>query len=92
MYYAANPAAQPFVDPNMDGRACELFFGVDQGAAPPPAAPPSGGGCDPSYPSVCIPPNPPDLDCGQVGVRRFTVLPPDPHGFDGDHDGVGCES
>jgi micrococcal nuclease len=48
--------------------------------------------CDPSYPTVCIPPPPPDLDCGQIGYRRFTVLPPDPHGFDGDNDGVGCES
>ncbi len=37
---------------------------------------------------------PPDLDCGEITHRRFTVLPPDPHGFDGDGDGdgVGCES
>ena len=35
---------------------------------------------------------PPDLDCGDVEFRRFTVVPPDPHGFDGDSDGVGCES
>ena len=49
------------------------------------------GSCDPSYPSVCIPPPPPDLDCGEVVYRRFTVLAPDPHGFDGDGDGVGCE-
>jgi len=52
----------------------------------------SRGNCDPSYPTVCIPPAPPDLDCGQIRERRFQVLPPDPHGFDGDHDGVGCES
>lgn len=52
----------------------------------------STGNCDPSYATVCIPPPPPDLDCGQISFRRFTVLPPDPHGFDGDHDGVGCES
>jgi hypothetical protein len=56
--------------------------------------PSSALGCDPSYPDpgVCIPPLPPDLDCGQIGARRFTVLPPDPHGFAGDSDGVGCES
>ena len=48
--------------------------------------------CDPSYPGVCIPPAPPDLDCGQIQYRRFQVLPPDPHGFDRDGDGVGCES
>lgn len=50
-----------------------------------------GGGCDPSYPGVCIPSSPPDLDCGQIGERRFTVLPPDPHRFDGEGDGIGCE-
>ena len=50
-----------------------------------------GAGCDPSYPTVCIPPSPPDLDCGDIADRRFTVLPPDPHRFDGNADGVGCE-
>lgn len=49
------------------------------------------GNCSPSYPTVCIPPPPPDLDCGEIPYRRFQVLPPDPHGFDGDHDGIGCE-
>ena len=47
--------------------------------------------CDPSYPDECIPPSPPDLDCGQIPFRDFRVLPPDPHRFDGNHDGVGCE-
>lgn len=51
-----------------------------------------GGNCDPSYPTVCIPPHPPDLDCGDIPHRRFRVLPPDPHGFDRDNDGIGCES
>lgn len=48
--------------------------------------------CDASYPDVCIPPYPPDLDCGQITERRFTVRGPDPHGFDSDDDGLGCES
>jgi hypothetical protein len=48
--------------------------------------------CDPAYPTVCIPPPPPDLDCADIPYRRFTVLPPDPHHFDGDRDGIGCES
>jgi micrococcal nuclease len=48
--------------------------------------------CDPSYPGVCIPPPPPDLDCKDISYRRFQVLPPDPHHFDGDGDGIGCES
>jgi hypothetical protein len=50
------------------------------------------GGCDPSYPGVCIPPAPPDLDCKDVPYRRFQVLSPDPHNFDRDGDGIGCES
>lgn len=48
--------------------------------------------CDPSYPTVCIPPPPPDLDCKDIPYRRFGVLPPDPHRFDSDKDGIGCES
>jgi hypothetical protein len=48
--------------------------------------------CDPSYPGVCIPPYPPDLNCGDISDKRFEVLPPDPHGFDGEGDGIGCES
>jgi len=65
-------------------------------APPPPptpgASPGTGTGCDPAYPTVCIPPPPPDLDCKDIPFRRFTVLPPDPHRFDADHDGIGCES
>ncbi len=47
--------------------------------------------CDPSYPDVCIPPYPPDLDCSDIPYRNFRALPPDPHRFDGDKDGIGCE-
>ena len=67
---------------------------------PPPSTTtnpsPPAGSCAPSYPDVCIPPPPPDLDCGQIPYKRFrvihTVPNPDPHRFDGDHDGVGCET
>jgi len=52
----------------------------------------SENGCDPSYPDVCIPPWPPDLDCGEIQFANFKVLQDDPHGFDGDNDGIGCES
>jgi len=48
--------------------------------------------CDPSYPDFCITINSPDLDCGDIPQKRFTVLQPDPHRFDGDKDGIGCES
>lgn len=66
-------------------------------APPPPAVPPpttaAAGACDPAYPTLCLPPGAPDLDCPDINARRFPVLPPDPHGFDGnDDDGVGCES
>jgi endonuclease YncB( thermonuclease family) len=61
--------------------------------APPASAPPVSGaaGCDPSYPTLCLPSSP-DLDCGDIADRRFPVAPPDPHRFDGDDDGLGCES
>lgn len=50
--------------------------------------------CDPSYPDVCIPPKSEvgDLDCGDVRFSDFRVRAADPHGFDGDNDGIGCET
>lgn len=51
-----------------------------------------GGGCDPSYPTICIPPPPPDLDCSDIPYTNFTVIPPDDHHLDGDGNGVGCET
>jgi micrococcal nuclease len=48
--------------------------------------------CDPAYPDVCIPPPPPDLECADVDERRFAIRPPDPHNFDGDGNGIGCEA
>lgn len=58
---------------------------------PAPGASHMDDNCDPAYPTVCIPPYPPDLNCKDIPHRRFTVLQPDPHNFDGDFDGVGCE-
>ncbi len=52
---------------------------------------PIEAGCDPSYPTVCIPTAPPVLDCSDIAQRRFRVLPSDPHRFDPDRNGVGCE-
>jgi micrococcal nuclease len=83
--------AEAFLAAEREAR--EAGRGLWGAATTAPRQDPSGGAdCDPSYPAVCIPPYPPDLDCGEVGFRRFTVVPPDRHGFDGDHDGVGCES
>lgn len=100
-------AAQQFAERHQRGLwgACASFGApvVTAPAAPAPAvaanarpaqAQPvavAGGGCDPSYPEICLPPSP-DLNCGDITHRRFTVLPPDPHNFDGDADGIGCES
>ena len=39
------------------------------------------GECDAAYPDLCIPAPPPDLDCGEIAHRNFTVLAPDPHGL-----------
>jgi hypothetical protein len=51
-----------------------------------------GGDCSPSYPDFCIPPPPPNLDCPDVAPHRnFTVVGSDPHHFDSDGDGIGCE-
>ena len=87
-----------------DVRYVELFLDAQReardagrglwGNPPEPTAAPTvapGGACDPSYPDVCIPPYPPDLDCGVIAFRRFSVVGADPHGFDGDRDGIGCE-
>ena len=53
---------------------------------------PSTSRCEPTYPDVCIPPiDEGDLDCPDIPYRRFAALPPDPHGFDRDKDGIACE-
>lgn len=77
------------------------LWGAAPTAVPTPAPiaplvpqPPSD--CEPSYPDFCIPIGSVDLDCGDIQWRRFTVrwdVPnPDPHRFDGEGDGIGCES
>lgn len=56
---------------------------------------PGGASCEPSYSDICVPIGSSDLDCGDITARYFEVrwdVPnPDPHGFDGNRDGVGCE-
>ena len=70
--------------------ACGLADDEDTGDAA--AGDSTEGGCDASYPDVCIPPPPPDLNCGDLEYRDIRVLPPDPHNLDADGDGVGCRS
>jgi hypothetical protein len=53
------------------------------------------GNCDRvSYPdpNICIPPYPPDLNCPDISYKNFQVTGADPHRFDGDNDGLGCDS
>ena len=74
-----------------------LYRWGHQDGSPIPAGSPTpgfspAGGCSPAYPTVCIPPPPPDLNCSDIPFRRFKVLPPDPHHFDGNNNGIGCES
>jgi hypothetical protein len=57
-----------------------------------PAPETSSTTCDPNYEGACIPPSPTDLDCDEVGSSDFASIGSDPHGFDGDGDGVACES
>lgn len=45
--------------------------------------------CAPGY-SPCVPPYPPDVDCGDVN-GPISVTGSDPHGLDGNDDGEGCE-
>ena len=51
----------------------------------------SGKGCDPNYEGACVPPYPPDVDCSDVAASGFRSVGSDPHGFDGDADGIACE-
>lgn len=69
--------------------------------SPTPPSPRVPSTPDPSIPSVpttgagdgyVAPPPPPDLDCSDVSAREFDVRPGDPHRFDADGDGIGCES
>lgn len=90
----AGAVVAPWPDPPPRPPAAPTISTTTTPPPPPeqPARPQQPSNCDPSYPTVCIPPAPPDLDCRDIPHRYFEVLPPDPHNFDGDHDGVGCET
>jgi uncharacterized repeat protein (TIGR01451 family) len=90
-------AAVPLHDSNLRNDETAALTTVLESAPAPGDSPgqASAGGCHPSYPSVCIPPPPPDLDCADIPYRDFAapldVRDADPHDFDGDEDGVGCQ-
>jgi endonuclease YncB( thermonuclease family) len=61
----------------------------------PLVPPPAPRGCDSNYAGACVPPYPPDLDCGELRALGLAlpvrVVGSDPHRLDGDSDGFGCE-
>ena len=83
------PAPQVITEPNTQQVPAP---NPQQVPEPIPQPAPLENNCDPSYPDVCIPYFPPDLDCEEISYTDFKVIPPDPHGFDRDNDGIGCES
>ena len=91
-----DPTARPTPDPTPAPTQQATPAPTPQPTLAPPAAPTpvpmQQGNCDPSYPMVCIAPFPPDLNCGDIPYTNFKVVPPDPHGFDGNNDGIACVS
>ena len=53
---------------------------------------PNTSNCLSSYPDFCMPPGTPDIDYPDIPFSNFAVRGNDPHHFDRDNDGVGCES
>src|SRR5215212_1408669 len=82
-------------DRDNDGIGCESGGGAPEDSSEDVDDDDGGGGdtsCHPSYPDNCIPPPPPNLNCDDVSDTDFEVVGSDPHGFDSDNDGIGCES
>lgn len=92
VYSAPLPTITPTTIPTATATMVPTLTASPVPPTPTRTATPRPPTCHASYPTVCIPPPPPDLDCGQIPYRNFTVLRPDVHRFDGDGDGVGCET
>jgi len=73
------------IEPTDTGRAEQI-----QPQAVMPATDDDPTTCDDRYAVACIPEATTDLDCADIAPRRFAVEA-DPHNFDGDNDGIGCE-
>ena len=80
------------IDSTLQTASDSILITVEEPLLSPTPPIPEESVCDPSYPDLCIPPPPPDLGCDDVSASNFEVLPPDPRGFDGNNDGVGCET
>lgn len=92
-WFIRNCSATPLPPPPSNPPPTNPQPPVSQPTARPPAAQPTArpANCHPSYPTVCIAYPLPDLDCPQIPFKRFQVVGSDPHRFDSDRDGIGCE-
>ncbi|HEU4447610.1 MAG TPA: hypothetical protein VFR94_23250, partial [Nitrososphaeraceae archaeon] len=79
-------------DSTLQSASDSILITVEEPLFSPSPTIPEEPVCDPSYPDVCIPPPPPDLGCDDITARDFEVVGSDPHGLDGDNDGIACES
>ena len=82
-YYAEHPEAQPVLDTNMNGLACEVYFAEDP-AAPEPVAPSAPEppvvelpGADPAVPEPPVAESPPDDSDTGSGTGGDAPAPPD---------------
>ncbi len=86
-YYRAHRDAQLYLDPNGDGRACEVWFGID---GPASGASASGGGSSTSGGG--------DRDCDDFATWEeaqgyYEALGGNNvNGLDSDYDGIACEA
>ncbi|MBB3049984.1 micrococcal nuclease [Prauserella isguenensis] len=74
---APEPAPEPSTAPEPRQELEQPVPGSEPGAAPEGVV---------SYP------HPPDKDCSEIDESNFRVQEGDPHGFDADDDGIGCDS
>ncbi|MGH3134136.1 MAG: thermonuclease family protein [Gaiellaceae bacterium] len=72
------------------GTRLDPYRALETGRGGPPTAN-LAGGCDSNYRRTCVPNAPYDLDCRDVD-GPVLVVGVDVHRFDGDGDGIGCES
>jgi uncharacterized repeat protein (TIGR01451 family) len=78
----------PVADSSRQNDIAGGFLAVGDAGTPPPIL------CADSYPTVCIPPPPPRLECNDIPYKNFQVRRDvanvDPQHLDNNEDGVGC--
>lgn len=94
-FFNPSPSASGAATNGLELHPVVAFTASSCGPVPAPPPPPNGE-CAASYPTVCIPPPPPHLKCTDIPYANFLVrwdvAHPDPHHFDRDRDGIGCET